>query len=493
MQELIESVGQLSAKQRKALAVLLKQKGVNLFDIAPVFKRTAEEPLLLSYAQQRQWFLWQWAPHSAAYNIPTALRLQGPLDVAALQRSVQALIERHETLRTVFTQDAGQPLQTILPAGSFALDIHELSPELAANPQASIQAFVQTQSQQAFDLQTGPLLRAALLQVTPHDHVLVLTLHHIVSDGWSLQVMIEELVQLYAGFNLGHDAGLPALPIQYADYALWQRQWMEAGEQERQLTYWQQKLGDEQPVLELPTDRARPVEQSFAGASHNLILDPTLSDSLKAFARRENVTLFVLLLASFQALLHRYSGQADIRVGVPVANRGRVEIERLIGFFVNTQVLKADVDGQASFVDLLRQVRQTAQEAQAHQDLPFEQLVEALEPGRSLSHSPLFQVMFNHQAESRISVETRLNGLSIEPLEWQSTTAQFDLVLNTTEQAHGIEAVLKYATDLFEPATIERLAQHWQNLLRAIVQDPTQRIAQLPVLDDAQQQQLLAH
>lgn len=306
-------------------------------------------------------------------------------------------------------------------------------------------------------MQTGPLLRAALLQVTPHDHVLVLTLHHIVSDGWSLQVMIEELVQLYAGFNLGHDAGLPALPIQYADYALWQRQWMEAGEQERQLTYWQQKLGDEQPVLELPTDRARPVEQSFAGASHNLILDPTLSDSLKAFARRENVTLFVLLLASFQALLHRYSGQADIRVGVPVANRGRVEIERLIGFFVNTQVLKADVDGQASFVDLLRQVRQTAQEAQAHQDLPFEQLVEALEPGRSLSHSPLFQVMFNHQAESRISVETRLNGLSIEPLEWQSTTAQFDLVLNTTEQAHGIEAVLKYATDLFEPATIERL------------------------------------
>jgi amino acid adenylation domain-containing protein/non-ribosomal peptide synthase protein (TIGR01720 family) len=493
VQELIESVGQLSAKQRKALAVLLKQKGVNLFDIAPVFKRTAEEPLLLSYAQQRQWFLWQWAPHSAAYNIPTALRLQGPLEVAALQRSVQALIERHETLRTVFTQDAGQPLQTILPAGSFALDIHTLSPELAANPQASIQAFVQTQSQQAFDLQTGPLLRAALLQVTPHDHVLVLTLHHIVSDGWSLQVMIEELVQLYAGFNLGHDAGLPALPIQYADYALWQRQWMEAGEQERQLAYWQHKLGGEQPVLELPTDRARPVEQSFAGASHNLILDAALSDGLKAFARRENVTLFVLLLASFQALLHRYSGQADIRVGVPVANRGRVEIERLIGFFVNTQVLKADIDSQASFIDLLRQVRQTAQEAQAHQDLPFEQLVEALEPGRSLSHSPLFQVMFNHQAESRISVETRLNGLSIEPLEWQSTTAQFDLVLNTTEQAHGIEAVLKYATDLFEPATIERLAQHWRNLLQAIVQDPTQRIAQLPVLDNAQQQQLLAH
>ncbi|KAA0984731.1 amino acid adenylation domain-containing protein [Pseudomonas sp. ANT_J12] len=492
MQELIESVGQLSAKQRKALAVLLKQKGVNLFDIAPVFKRTAEEPLLLSYAQQRQWFLWQWAPHSAAYNIPTALRLQGPLDVAALQSSIQALIERHETLRTVFTQEAEQPLQVILPAGPFALDTHQLSPAQAKAPDEPIQAFVQAQSQKTFDLQHGPLLRAALLQVTPDDHVLVLTLHHIVSDGWSLQVMIEELVQLYAGFNLGHAAGLPALPIQYADYALWQRQWMEAGEQARQLAYWQQKLGGEQPVLELPTDRARSVDQSFAGASHNLILDPALSNGLKAFARQENVTLFVVLLAAFQALLHRYSGQADIRVGVPVANRGRVEIERLIGFFVNTQVLKADVDGQSRFVDLLRQVKLTAQEAQAHQDLPFEQLVEALEPGRSLSHSPLFQVMFNHTAERRASVHTRLNGLHIEPLQWQSQTAQFDLVLNTTEQAHGIEAVLKYATDLFDAATIERLAEDWSELLRAIVQDPSQRIAQLPMLGAARQQQLLA-
>jgi amino acid adenylation domain-containing protein len=492
VQELIESVGQLSAKQRKALAVLLKQKGVNLFDIAPVFKRTAEEPLLLSYAQQRQWFLWQWAPHSAAYNIPTALRLQGPLDVSALERSVQALIERHETLRTVFSQETAQPLQVVLPAGPFALEAHQLSAELANDADASIQAFVQTQSQKTFDLQHGPLLRAALLQVTPNDHVLVLTLHHIVSDGWSLQVMIEELVQLYAGFNLGHDAGLPALPIQYADYALWQRQWMEAGEQERQLAYWQEKLGGEQPVLELPMDRPRSIEQSFAGASHNLILDPALSNALKTFARQENVTLFVVLLASFQALLHRYSGQADIRVGVPNANRGRVEIERLIGFFVNTQVLKADIDGQMSFVDLLRQVKQTAQQAQAHQDLPFEQLVEALEPGRSLSHSPLFQVMFNHQAERRASVETRLNGLNIEPLEWQSQTAQFDLTLNTTEQAHGIEAVLKYATDLFDAATIERLAQHWNALLRAIVAEPTQRIGQLSMLDAGQQQRLLA-
>ncbi|MEG2390387.1 MAG: aminotransferase class I/II-fold pyridoxal phosphate-dependent enzyme [Pseudomonas sp.] len=380
MQELIESVGQLSAKQRKALAVLLKQKGVNLFDIAPVFKRTAEEPLLLSYAQQRQWFLWQWAPHSAAYNIPTALRLQGPLDVTALERSVQALIERHETLRTVFQQQPDDSLLQVPLQQPLDIQRIDLSDLPAAERETRVAAAAQEQSLLPFDLANGPLLRVRLLQLAEQEHVLLLTLHHIVSDGWSLQVMIEELVQLYAGFNLGHDAGLPALPIQYADYALWQRQWMEAGEQERQLAYWQEKLGGEQPVLELPMDRPRSIEQSFAGASHNLILDPTLSNALKAFARKENVTLFVLLLASFQALLHRYSGQPDTRVGVPVANRGRVEIERLIGFFVNTQVLKADIDGQLPFVDLLRQVKQTAQQAQAHQDLPFEQLVEALEP-----------------------------------------------------------------------------------------------------------------
>ncbi|WP_343054752.1 amino acid adenylation domain-containing protein [Pseudomonas gingeri] len=489
MQELIESVGQLSAMQRKGLATLLKQKGINLFEIAPVFKRAAEEPLRLSYAQQRQWFLWQWAPQSAAYNIAVALRLQGELDVTALQGSLQALVARHETLRTVFTQVEQQPLQVVLPAGPFSLAVEALSP---GDRDTQIQAFVQNHSQAPFDLRSGPLMRAALLQVAAEEQVLVLTLHHIVADGWSLQVMIEELMQLYLGLSQGRAVDLPALPIQYADYALWQRHWMEAGEQERQLAYWQQQLGGEQPVLELPTDHPRPVSQSFAGASCNLTLERDVSEGLKALARRESVTLFALLLASFQALLHRYSGQSDIRVGVPVANRERPEVERLIGFFVNTQVLKAEVDGQQRFVDLLHQVWQTAQQAQAHQDLPFEQLVEALEPGRNLSHSPLFQVMFNHQAESRLNLATGVAGLHLEPLQWQSQTAQFDLVLNTSEQAHGIEAVLKYATDLFDAATVERLAQHWASLLRAIVQDPCQRIAELPLLDATEQQQVLA-
>ncbi|WP_189386288.1 condensation domain-containing protein, partial [Pseudomonas brenneri] len=491
MQELIESVGKLSAKQRKALAVLLKQKGLNLFTIAPVFQRAAEEPLLLSYAQQRQWFLWQWAPQSTAYNIPTALRLKGRLDVAALQRSIEALVDRHESLRSVFTQQDDQPLQVVLPAGPFALDVDELHLPQGEALEAHLQAFVEQETGKLFDLQAGPLMRARLLRLAADDHVLVMTLHHIVSDGWSMQVMVEELVQFYAGFSQGQTVQLPELTIQYPDYAQWQRQWMEAGEQERQLAYWQDKLGGEQPVLELPTDFPRPALQSFAGASCRLILDEVLAESLKTLAKRENTTLFVLLLASFQVLLHRYSGQEDIRVGVPVANRGRAEIERLIGFFVNTQVLKADIDGQGSFIELLRQVRQTAQDAQAHQDLPFEQLVEALQPGRSLSHSPLFQVMFNHQAESRSDAQTGLSELHVERLEWQSQTAQFDLVLNTVEHAHGIEAVLKYATDLFDASTIERLAQHWQHLLQAVVADPTQRIAQLPLLAAAHERVIL--
>jgi len=491
VQELIESVGKLSAKQRKALAVLLKQKGLNLFTIAPVFQRAAEEPLLLSYAQQRQWFLWQWAPQSTAYNIPTALRLKGRLDTAALQRSIEALVDRHESLRSVFTQQDDQPLQVILPPGPFALAIDELHLPQGESLEAHLQAFVAEETGKLFDLQAGPLIRARLLRLAADDHVLVMTLHHIVSDGWSMQVMVEELVQFYTGFSQGQAVQLPELTIQYPDYAQWQRQWMEAGEQERQLAYWQDKLGGEQPVLELPTDFPRPALQSFAGASCGLILDAALAEGLKALAKRENTTLFVLLLASFQTLLHRYTGQEDIRVGVPVANRGRAEIERLIGFFVNTQVLKADIDGQGSFIELLRQVRQTAQDAQAHQDLPFEQLVEALQPGRSLSHSPLFQVMFNHQAESRNAAQTGLGELSIERLEWQSQTAQFDLVLNTVEHAHGIEAVLKYATDLFDASTIERLAQHWQRLLQAVVADPTQRIAQLPLLAAADERVIL--
>ncbi|WP_319061302.1 pyoverdine non-ribosomal peptide synthetase PvdD [Pseudomonas aeruginosa] len=489
MQALIEKVGSLSPQERKALAVLLKQQGVNLFEIAPVFKRQDGEPLRLSYAQERQWFLWQLEPESAAYHIPSVLRLRGRLDLDALQRSFDSLVARHETLRTRFRLDGDEARQEIAASMALPLDIVALGPL----EEGALARQVETTIARPFDLERGPLLRVSLLRLAEDDHVLVLVQHHIVSDGWSMQVMVEELVQLYAAYSRGLEVALPALPIQYADYALWQRSWMEAGEKERQLAYWTGLLGGEQPVLELPFDRPRPVRQSHRGAQFILELDIDLSQALRRVAQQEGATAFALLLASFQALLYRYSGQADIRVGVPIANRNRVEIERLIGFFVNTQVLKADLDGRMGFDELLAQARQRALEAQAHQDLPFEQLVEALQPERSLSHNPLFQVLFNYQSEARGNGQAfRFDELQMESVQFDSRTAQFDLTLDLTDEEQRFCAVFDYATDLFDASTVERLAGHWRNLLRGIVANPRQRLGELPLLDAPERRQTLS-
>ncbi|MCV0080858.1 pyoverdine non-ribosomal peptide synthetase PvdD [Pseudomonas aeruginosa] len=489
MQALIEKVGSLSPQERKALAVLLKQQGVNLFEIAPVFKRQNGEPLRLSYAQERQWFLWQLEPESAAYHIPSVLRLRGRLDLDALQRSFDSLVARHETLRTRFRLDGDEARQEIAASMALPLDIVALGPL----EEGALARQVETTIARPFDLERGPLLRVSLLRLAEDDHVLVLVQHHIVSDGWSMQVMVEELVQLYAAYSRGLEVALPALPIQYADYALWQRSWMEAGEKERQLAYWTGLLGGEQPVLELPFDRPRPVRQSHRGAQFILELDIDLSQALRRVAQQEGATAFALLLASFQALLYRYSGQADIRVGVPIANRNRVETERLIGFFVNTQVLKADLDGRMGFDELLAQARQRALEAQAHQDLPFEQLVEALQPERSLSHNPLFQVLFNYQSEARGNGQAfRFDELQMESVQFDSRTAQFDLTLDLTDEEQRFCAVFDYATDLFDASTVERLAGHWRNLLRGIVANPRQRLGELPLLDAPERRQTLS-
>nr|WP_155680798.1 pyoverdine non-ribosomal peptide synthetase PvdD [Pseudomonas aeruginosa] len=471
------------------MAVLLKQQGVNLFEIAPVFKRQDGEPLRLSYAQERQWFLWQLEPESAAYHIPSVLRLRGRLDLDALQRSFDSLVARHETLRTRFRLDGDEARQEIAASMALPLDIVALGPL----EEGALARQVETTIARPFDLERGPLLRVSLLRLAEDDHVLVLVQHHIVSDGWSMQVMVEELVQLYAAYSRGLEVALPALPIQYADYALWQRSWMEAGEKERQLAYWTGLLGGEQPVLELPFDRPRPVRQSHRGAQFILELDIDLSQALRRVAQQEGATAFALLLASFQALLYRYSGQADIRVGVPIANRNRVETERLIGFFVNTQVLKADLDGRMGFDELLAQARQRALEAQAHQDLPFEQLVEALQPERSLSHNPLFQVLFNYQSEARGNGQAfRFDELQMESVQFDSRTAQFDLTLDLTDEEQRFCAVFDYATDLFDASTVERLAGHWRNLLRGIVANPGQRLGELPLLDAPERRQTLS-
>ncbi|MFV9652959.1 non-ribosomal peptide synthase/polyketide synthase [Pseudomonas citrulli] len=453
--------------------------------LAPaLLKADRSQPLPLSYAQERQWFLWQLDPESAAYHIPSALRLTGPLDLAALQRSFDTLLARHESLRTHLRQDAAGTVQVIEDSGLIEID-------LVDTDEAGLKARVADVVAQPFDLLRGPLLRARLLRLAEDEHVLVLVQHHIVSDGWSMQLMVEELVQLYAAFSHGQTPALPALPIQYADYAVWQRQWMEAGEKARQLAYWHEQLGGVQPVLELPFDYLRPAVQSHRGARLGIELQPQLLAGLRRLAQSAGVTLPMVLLASYQALLHRYSGQEDVRVGVPIANRNRLETEGLIGFFVNTQVLKADIHGQMSVVQLLQQVRQRSLEAQAHQDLPFEQLVEALQPERSMSLSPLFQVMFNHRVTSAANHLQRLTELDVEVLSWDEGVAQFDLALDVEESQATLRASLSYATDLFAPATIERMADHWQNLLQAMVADQQQPISQLNLLGQDEQRHIL--
>jgi len=433
------------------------------------------EALPLSYAQERQWFLWQLEPHSDAYHIPLTLRLRGNLDLVALQHSFTALLGRHGVLRTCLKHSAETPVQEVL---------EQVQMQLEVCTDEALDAFVQRLTRQPFDLAQAPLLRAGVARQGEDDHVLVVVMHHIISDGWSIKVMLGDLIEFYRAALERREPRLPALPVQYSDYAVWQRRWMEAGERERQLQYWTAQLAGDPDALELPLDFARPPQQSYRGARLSLSLDTDLARALDAVSRQQGVTLFMLLLAAYQVLLHRYTGQDDIRVGVPVANRNRVETEGLIGFFTNTQVLRGQVDSRARFCDFLQQVRETVVQGQNHQDLPFEQLVEALRPERSLSHNALFQVMYNHQRVGKGDARHSLVAdLTLETLPVEIHAAQFDLTLDTFESEAGLSAALTYATDLFEPATIERFGQSWLTLLRGIVADPQQAITDLPVLD----------
>ena len=466
----------------------MQAQGVSFGQLPIPVTATADEPCELSYAQQRQWFLWQLDPQGAAYHIPAALRLRGALNVGALQHSFDALLTRHHSLRSVFVEQDGQVLQQLKACQNepvptpLALNRHDVRTMPPAQRMPGALALLEQDIAQPFDVQNGPLLRVSLIQLDEDDHVLVLTLHHIVADGWSMGVLVEEFSQLYAAHTQGKTVELPSLPIQYADYALWQRRWMQAGELERQLDWWREQLGSEQPMLELPSDRPRPAQSSQQGARLDFTLEPALAKGLMTLARQRGVTPFMLLLASFQALLYRYSGQKDLRIGVPVANRNRAETRGLIGFFVNTQVVRAELDGQLPFARLLEQTRDRSLNAQGYQDLPFERLVHALQGERSLSHSPLFQVMFNHQQSRPGALGAMLVGLHVESLEWQARTAQFDLQLDTHEEGEQLMASLTYATDLFDAQRIERLAGHWRNLLAAIVANPQCAVGELEML-----------
>jgi amino acid adenylation domain-containing protein len=457
----------------------------------PITSVPRDEALPLSFAQQRLWFLDQLVPGSPLYNIPLAMRLTGALDVAALERTLNEIVSRHEVLRTTFATADGRPAQVIAPNLVLPLPVTDLSHLPEGEREALARQMATDDARRPFDLAGGPLLRARLLHLADDDHVALLTLHHIISDGWSMGVLIREIAALYDSFSTGKRPQLPNLPLQYADFAAWQRGWLQGDVLEAQLAYWKEQLGDSPPLLELPTDRPRPAVQTNHGAHHTFALPADLTNAIKALTQKEGVTLFMTLLAAFQTLLHRYTGQNDLNVGAPIANRSRAEVENLIGFFVNTLVLRARFDGQPTFRDLLKRARETALAAYAHQDLPFEMLVEALQPQRDLSHTPLFQAMFVLDNAPMGTFTQALPGLTLSPIEAESGIAKFDITLSMFEGPNGLQGTLEYNTDLFDAATIERLAGHFKTLLAAVTANPDQPLTALPLLTDAERHTML--
>jgi amino acid adenylation domain-containing protein/non-ribosomal peptide synthase protein (TIGR01720 family) len=444
--------------------------------------------LPLSLPQQRLWFLDQLQPGSPVYNIPAAVHIAGSLDVVVLQRSLNAIIHRHETLRTTFAAVDGQPIQIIAASFRQTLTVIDLELLPARQRAVEVRCRMLDETQKPFDLTIDPLLRATLLRLDQREHILLVTMHHIVSDGWSMGVLIREITEYYAAYTTDQPALLPELPIQYADYFLWQRQWLQGTVLEIQLTYWKEQLNGVQ-ALQLPTDYSRPTISSFQGASRTHMLPLPLYKQLMALSEREEVTLFMLLLAAWQVVLARYSDQDDIAVGSPTAGRTHVETEHLIGFFINTLVLRTNLSGNPHFRNILAQVREVCLGAYAHQDVPFEQVVEALQPARDLGRHPLFQVMFVLQNAPLEPLA--LPGIRLSTLLLESTTAKFDLTLSLTERPQGPMCKLEYRSDLFEAPTIIRMLRHFQTLLEAIVAHPAARLASLPLLTTAERQQLL--
>ena len=466
----------------------IRQAGseVQLPAIKPVPR---DQELLLSFGQQRLWLLAQLEEQSTTYNEPAAVRLSGPLNQAALEQSLREVVRRHEVLRTTFKLVNGSPVQIIAPQPTLTLPVVTLESLLEEEQATEVQRLVTREQELPFDLATGSLLRVRLLKLAAESHVLLVTMHHIVSDGWSMGVFIREVIALYQAFSNELPSSLQELPIQYADFAHWQRQWLKGEVFETQLNYWKQQLARIPPVLELPTDRPRPPVQTFAGNIFSWELNQDLTQQLKTLSQHSGATLFMTLLAAFVTLLSRYSGQEDIVVGSPIANRNRSEVESLIGFFVNTLVLRTDLKDNPSFSELLARVRQVALDAYTHQDVPFEQLVEELQPERNLSHTPLFQVMFVLQNAPMEKLE--LPNLTLTPLEMKSITAKFDLTLSMMETEQGLQGMWEYNSDLFDPQTIARMVGNFQNLLEGIVANPEQRISDLPLLSEAERHQLL--
>jgi len=486
--DLQERLKNLSPAKRAQVLGVLREDTARREQSRRIPKRRQPESAPLSFAQQRLWFIHQLAPDLCAYNFLLAARLKGELNVAALERSFKEIIRRHETLRTTFSFAEREPRQVIAPEQKLSLAVVDLRGEAEERRAATAERLLREQVEQPFDLARGPLLRVKLLRLGEAEYVVVLVLHHIISDGWSMGLLMGEVGRLYEGFVAGREAALEELPIQYGDYAEWQRDWLSGAVLEEQLGYWRKQLAG-MTALQLPTDRPRPPTQSFRGASYTFTLSADLSAALRALSKREGVTLFMTLMAALQTLFYRYTGQADMTVSSGTSNRAHADTEALIGCFINILLFRSDLSGNPCFSELLGRLRKVAMDAYEHQDLPFELLVEALHPERDLSYNPLAQVMFVlHNAPSEA---IQLKDLVIEPFGAERNAAQLDLNLQIWERADGLTGLLEYDTDLFERPTIVRMMDHFRILLKGIVLHPSQRLSELPLLSKAEQDQLL--
>ncbi|MEH2382484.1 MAG: condensation domain-containing protein [Nostoc sp.] len=488
--EILKRRLRLSPTQRELLEKWLQGQVDCRSRLEVIPKRSQTSPVPLSFAQQRLWFIHQIDPGNLFYNELGIIQLIGALDVVALEQSFNQIVQRHEALRTTFEMVEDEPVQVIhpIPTANVTITLENVCKLPEGQRNTEVQRLIIEESQRTFDLIRGPLLRCTLLRVGEQEHILLFTIHHIVSDGWSIGLLVRELAALYEAFSTGKPSPLPELPIQYADFAVWQRQWMQGEVLHAQLAYWKKQLGNNLPVLQLPTTRPRAEVKTNRGATSFFVISPNLSKALQALSREEGVTLFMTLLAGFQVLLQRYTNQDDIVVGTDIANRNRAEIEALIGFFVNLLVLRTDLSGNPTFRELLKRVRQVALGAYAHQDLPFAQLVKALQPERNLSNSsPLFQVLFVLQNTPLPTLE--LPGLTLSFLEAENKIARFDLALFLTETEQGILGRWQYNADIFDATTITSLTDHFQKLLNSIISQPDTRIGNLEMLTEAERKQ----
>ena len=445
-------------------------------------------PLPASFAQQRLWFLDQMEPGRATYHIPAAVRLEGQLDIPALERALNEVVRRHEVLRTTLISDGGIPRQVIAERFELPLTVEDLSQLPAEERESQVFRQVRAHAERPFDLARGPLIHAGLLRLSEREHIAIVTMHHAIADGWSIGILIREVSALYGSFRLGEPSPLPELAFQYADYAVWQRNWHQGDDLEAQLDYWTGQLAGV-PYLELPADRPRPRVASERGDERTTVLPKSTLDAARALGGSEGATLYMTLLAAFQVLLYRYSGQEEFAVGSPIAGRNRPELEGLIGFFVNTLVLRGDLSGDPVFRELLRRVRRTAIDAYTHQDVPFEKLVTIAHPERDASHTPLFQVMFALQNVP--AAVLRAPELVVTPLELPSATSMFDLTLFATEVPEGLRLCLEYSTDLFDAATADRMLAHYRILIEEIIAEPDQPIGAIPMLTQEERTQML--